>query len=96
VFGFVGTRKPRGKDAGAVVRLLVAIRAEHVIICTLFVVMLEKVGRLRCPLKPVGAARIRSTRVRSCSHPSVETPGEKVRSEKIVCHEQRDDVAATT
>src|ERR1700682_2586091 len=51
VFGFVGTRKcDAGENARAVVRLLVAIRAEHVIICTLLVVVLEKVARLRCPL----------------------------------------------
>src|SRR6267154_1378409 len=51
VFGFVGTRKrDAGKNACAVVRLLVAIRAEHVIICTLLVVVLEKVAGLRSPL----------------------------------------------
>ena len=51
IFGSVRTRKCyAGEKAGAVVRLLVAIRAEHVIICTLLVVVLEKVARQRCPL----------------------------------------------
>src|SRR5258708_22582247 len=51
VFGFVGTRKcDAGENAGAVVRLLVAIRTEHVIICTLLVVVFEKVARPRRPL----------------------------------------------
>ncbi len=39
-----------GEHAGAVVRSLVAIRAEHVIVCAILVIVLETVVRPRCPL----------------------------------------------
>ena len=92
VFGFVGTRKREaGKNARAVVRLLVAIRAEHVIVCTLLVVVLEKVARLRRPLDQLALLELIQfvadlARVLRLSHQ------EKTYVMKnVVCHEQRDD-----
>src|SRR6266576_2705105 len=91
VFGFVGTRKrDPGKNAGAVVRLLVAIRAEHVIICTMLVVVLEKVARLRCPLDQLALLELIQlvtdlARVLRLSHQE-----KKYVMKNVVCHEQRD------
>jgi len=45
----IGERRAR-EDAGAVVVMLAAIGAEHVVICAMLVVMLEQIVRLRHPL----------------------------------------------
>src|SRR5467141_938521 len=91
VFGFVGTRKrDSGENARAVVRLLVAIRAEHVIICKLLVVVLEKVARLRCPLDQLALLELIQlvadlARVLRLSHQE-----KKYVMKNVVCYQQRD------
>src|SRR5215472_18626167 len=92
VFGFVRARKCRsGEHTRAVVRLLVAIRAEHVIICTFLVVVLEKVVRLRRPLDQLALLELIQlvtdlARVLRSSHQE-----KKYVMKKVVCHDQYND-----
>jgi hypothetical protein len=71
--------------------MLVSIRAERVIICTLLVIVLEKVVRLRCPLDQLALLESIKlvadlARVLQLSHQE-----KKYVVNKVVHYEQRDD-----
>src|SRR6202035_313632 len=92
VFSFVGLRKcDAGEYARAVVRLLVAIRAEHVIICTLLVVMPEIVARLRCPLDQLALLELIQLVADLARVPGSSHQEKKDVMKSVVCHKQRDD-----
>jgi hypothetical protein len=69
--------------------LFVAIRAEHVVICTLLVIVFEKVVWLRCPLDYLALLKLIQlvadlARVLRMSHQE-----KKYVVKKVVCYDQR-------
>ena len=90
-FGFVRARKCRsGEHACAVVRLLIPIRAENVIICTLLVIVLEIVVRLRCPLDQLALLELIQLVADLARVPRLGHQEKKYVMKKVVSYEQRD------
>src|SRR5262249_15315366 len=87
----IGERRAR-EDAGAVVVMLAAIGAEHVVICAMLVVMLEQIVRLRQPLDQLAPLELVERMTDPCGVPGMRGQHkEDVMKQDAGCQDSADD-----
>src|SRR6266508_72379 len=90
-FGFVRTREGRPrKDTRAVIRMLVAICAEHVVVGAILVVVLENIIRAWCPLDKLALLEFVQVVPKLACVLRMRHEEKQDVMKKVVCHEEPD------